>query len=306
MVRKIKALLLVLSISCLLGTAVLSTSNLSVAATQPTFELTIPGVITEFNNDPWAWEAIVIFELPEGWTRIELAWEPYGDLDGYLYDSTFELVAGLWTWGEPEHTFFYATGGTYYLGIQWWEYQDLEPPEVIDYVVHVESPAVNPRSNGGANAFARCPRQAYWWGDNFKPAHQDPQFYDWRLINFFNTLPGHPNKFNAEEAHNVGLFTVGIPATISWQEFKDFRDANVVYHWIDGIPLSELTHVRKGPAHKHHYHGDLLAYYWRVESGNFVKGELADLIGLGIHTYHMEWWQYGELHLEHTAEFELI
>jgi hypothetical protein len=306
MVRKIKALLLVFSISCILGIAAISTSNLSVVATQPTFELTIPGTITEYYNEPeWTPEAVVVFDLPEDWTRIELSWEPYGDLDAILFDSDFQDVAWLMTWAEPEHAYFYATGGTYYLLINWWEYQGIEPPEQIDYVVHVESPAENPRSNGGANSFTACPRQAYWWSDNLKPSHRDPIYYDWRIINMWSTLPGH-NRFNAEEAFSVGLFTIGTGPTMSWQEFLDFRDANEVFHWIDGIPLEDLTHIRIGPAHKHHFHGYLLGYYWRVESGTFVKGELAELIGLGIHTYHMEWYQDGELHRSHTGTFELI
>jgi hypothetical protein len=68
------------------------------------------------------------------------------------------------------------------------------------------------------------------------------------------------------------------------QEAIEWLRSISVEHFIGDVPLASLTKIQSGPVRPEYRQGMFWRYYWRTDCGAFKSGELAEAIGLGLHS----------------------
>ena len=260
------------------------------AQTIPTFE----GVISD---GEWIYFEI---DLQSGLeASVELIPETEDcDLDLYVFGPNDELIMMRGTASGYEIGYFiipYDT--TYSIGVH--AYYVPYGEEVV-FTLHVvtgeniipEPPLVEPNEGGygGIRSYAKSHREGILHCDvnsAISIARSELLTND---IVFFWLSPSPWQRplarFCAEDALIVGQFTIQLnpryyPTMVLAQEAFE---VTTVEHFINGVSLETYITVESGPVRSQHGDkGELISFFKRMDAGFFKPGELAELIGLGVH-----------------------
>jgi hypothetical protein len=299
--KKTRALALIVSLVVLFGLS----GVFVVDSTPTTYPLTINDDITD-----WQYKYIASVDLQEDYeVYFRLTIDdpiPETDLDMEIYygdEIVFWLATGYGYIGHPEiieEGYFWAPyEGTYdiYMFGYWVPYE-----EGVDFSIYIDSAeemydpeplASHGLSYGALNSYVHSSPRARQKASEKAPFGAVEGAYQETHINIgaaFNsngwtTYSLTPLMYCVNDPIVVGGFPWQVPAFMydSYLDAKEDMVADYV-NYIDGVPLSELTKVQTGEVQKvYDVNGEVVAYEKVLEFAVLKPGELADLIGPGLH-----------------------
>jgi hypothetical protein len=217
------------------------------------------------------------------------------DLDLYVYDQNFELIMQAATASGHEKGYFIVPeDGTYMIWVHGWFVPD--PPGKVAFTIYYEEgegiipepPPIEPTGTtyGNVQSWIKAHRN----GINHANYHAAHFGIVWTsdLLPTWGLLSVSPwqrpiRRFCAEDALIVGSYAVQTTPDMTLQEARELLESIQVEHFLDGVPLSDLTRIQSGPVRPTRYRGELHSFYIRMDCGTFKPGELAEKIGLGVH-----------------------
>ena len=235
---------------------------------------------------------------------------PETDLDMEVYygeELCFNLATGYGYIGDPEIIeegyFHIPYSGTYdiYMAGYYVPYA-----EGVDFTLYIDSAEelynmdpLEPHglSTGALTSYVNNNPNAMKASEK-APFHDVDSAYEQALVNFQSSFNRNswtiyslnPARHCSEDALIVGGFEWFRPASLhdSFSDAKEFMNARNFVHFIDGVPLADLTAVKIGPVQKVIEKGEVIGYRKIMEFAVFNPGELVELIGPGLHhmVYH--------------------
>jgi len=305
-VKKIRVAALLVSTIILLGLSTMNSDALTITTFPDTFEdsigdleyLYVGAVELQFDDE-------VYFKL-----MIDNP-NPETDLDMEVYfdgEIVFWLATGYGYIGDPEIIeegyFWIPYSGTYEI----WMYGFYVPyEEEVDYTLYVDSAEelynmapLEPHglSVGALTSYVNNNPNAMGASEK-APFHDVDSNYESTHVNYvssFNTNSWtkysiNPASFCSDDALIVGGDEWVRPVGLfdSFKDAKEFMNARNMFYYIDDVPLADLAKVKIGPVQKIRENGQVVGYRKVWESAVFHPGELAELIGSGLHHMTYRW-----------------
>ena len=276
-----------------------------VASTSTTYPLTINDHILDYE-----YRHVASVDLQEDYeVYFKLTIEdplPDTDLDMEVYygeEVVFWLATGYGYIGDPEiieEGYFWAPyGGSYeiYIYGYWVPYEG-----GVDFTLYVNSEEelyncdpleFHGLSYGALNSYVHSSPMAKQKASDKAPFHAVEGAYDATHINIGPAFNANswtaysltPMMYCVDDPVVMGGFPWQVPAFMyeSYDDAKADMVADYV-NYIDGVPLSELTHVQTGKVQRvYDENGEVIAYQKVLEFAVLKPGELVKLIGPGLH-----------------------
>ena len=236
---------------------------------------------------------------------------PETDLDIEVYfngEIVFWLATGYGFMGDPEIIeegyFWVPETGTYEIWMfgYWVPYE-----EGVDYTLYINTAEelynmapleAHGLSTGALTSYVNNNPNAMGASEK-APFHDVDGAYESTHINHmaaFNTNSWTEYTFNPMTYCSDDAIIVGgwewhraVWQHDGFKDAKEFMNDRNFAHFIDGVPLADLTKVKIGPVQKVMENGEVVTYRKVMESAVFKPGELVNLIGPGEHYMLYRW-----------------
>ncbi len=234
---------------------------------------------------------------------------PETDLDMEVYygdELVYWLADGYGFKGDPElieEGYFWAPySGTYEIWMHgYWVPYD----EGVDYTLYIDSAEelydmapleAHGLSTGALTSYVNNNPNAMGASEK-APFHDvDGAYYSTHMnhlgaydTNGWTEYSIDVMRFCSDDAIIIGGFAWEQPAARfdGFKEAKDFMCARNFVHYIDGVPVTEFANVKIGSVQKVFENGEVVSYRKVLETAVFKPGELAGIIGEGMHRVDM-------------------